>query len=90
MRKVILFLFALVLTVLSAHAYNFEKDGIYYSFKGSTSNSAVLVTYKDTNYNSYSGSISIPNNGMLAVARKKCRILKNYSYICGINDKSKY
>jgi hypothetical protein len=41
---------------LPAGAYNFEKDGIYYNVSGSNA----TVTYKDANYNSYSGTVSIP------------------------------
>ena len=42
---------------LTANAYTCEVDGIYYNI---TSGEA-SVTYKDTNYNSYSGSIVIPD-----------------------------
>ncbi len=44
----------------SLHAYNFAVDGIYYSITSST-DKTVEVTYKNTSYNSYSGSISIPS-----------------------------
>ena len=48
---------------LPASAYDFVKDGIYYVINGTN----VFVTYKDTNYNSYSGTVIIPstvtNNG---------------------------
>ena len=51
------------MAAIQAQAYNFEKDGIYYNISGST----VTVTYKDANYNSYSGTVNIPatvtNNG---------------------------
>lgn len=43
---------------LSASAYNFVKDGIYYDIN--TKGTSVTVTYKDTNYNSYSGTVNIP------------------------------
>ena len=53
------------LMAFHASAYDFEQDGIYYQI-GSSGTSA-LVTYKDTNYNSYSGTVIIPatvtNNG---------------------------
>ena len=48
--------------------YNFDfcKDGIYYKYRSGTSN-AVMVTFRDEDYNSYSGDITIPakvtNNG---------------------------
>ena len=45
--------------------YDFESDGIYYLVTGSNT---VDVTYKDLNYNSYSGTVAIPatvtNNGV--------------------------
>ena len=48
---------------LPASAYDFAKDGIYYDINGTNA----YVTYKDTNYNSYSGTVIIPstvtNNG---------------------------
>ena len=48
---------------LPASAYDFAKDGIYYVINGTN----VFVTYKDTDYNSYSGTVIIPstvtNNG---------------------------
>ena len=54
--------FALFLAILcsftTAYAYDFEVDGIYYNI---TSTNTVEVTYKDTNYNSYSGEVIIPS-----------------------------
>ena len=51
----------LALTVLiaasSAMAYDFEVDGIYYM---KTDENTASVTYRDNDYNSYSGTISIP------------------------------
>ena len=48
---------------LSAAAYDFVQDGIYYTASGTSA----TVTYKNTNYNSYSGTVNIPatvtNNG---------------------------
>lgn len=41
---------------LPASAYSFMKDGIYYSVNGTSAS----VTYKDANYNSYSGTVIIP------------------------------
>ena len=43
---------------LSGYAYDFSVDGIYYSKY--SDGKTVYVTYKDTNYNSYSGSVVIP------------------------------
>lgn len=41
-------------------AYYFEQDGIYYNIV-SVSDKTCEVTYKDTDYNSYSGDITIPS-----------------------------
>ncbi|MBR6630164.1 MAG: leucine-rich repeat domain-containing protein [Bacteroidaceae bacterium] len=48
---------AMLLCCITANAYSFEVDGIYYNSYGSNS---VEVTYKDGNYNSYSGDVVIP------------------------------
>ena len=37
--------------------YSFEKDGIYYKITGT---GTVSVSYKDSNYNTYSGRVTIP------------------------------
>ena len=51
------------LVAMQASAYDFEKDGIYYNISGTNA----TVTYKNTNYNSYNGTVNIPatvaNNG---------------------------
>jgi len=52
-----LLLLALLLPA-TASAYDFEVDGIYYNI---SSNNTVEVTYKDTNYNSYSVDVTIPS-----------------------------
>lgn len=56
-------LVACLALALPSSAYDFAKDGIYYVINGTN----VFVTYKDTNYNSYSGTVIIPatvtNNG---------------------------
>ena len=58
-------LFILVLTSFfstsSLLAYDFEVDGIYYNVL-SLEDLTCEVTYKDTNYKSYSGEIIIPSN----------------------------
>ena len=51
---------AFALAPLFAHAYVFEADGIYYNIT-SLSDLTVEVTYETTNYNSYSGKITIPD-----------------------------
>ena len=51
---------AMLLCCITANAYSFEVDGIYYNYYGSNS---VEVTYKDYNNgncNSYSGDVVIP------------------------------
>lgn len=60
MRLIIptLLLLVSMLMPLSASAYSFVADGIYYNITGSNT---VSVTYKDTNLNSYSGSVTIPS-----------------------------
>ena len=44
---------------LSGYAYDFEVNGIYYG--KNSDGKTVYVTYKDSNYNSYSGSVVIPS-----------------------------
>ena len=44
-------------SALSATAYDLVIDGIYYNYVGQI---GLEVTYKDTNYNSYSGNVTIP------------------------------
>lgn len=57
----ILILFLIVSYAISIKAHNFEVDGIYYNIKGYN----VEVTYKGTDYNSYSdeytGAVTIPS-----------------------------
>ena len=61
--QLVLCLATCLVSVLPASAYSFMKDGIYYNISGSNA----TVTYKDANYNSYSGTVIIPasvtNNG---------------------------
>lgn len=56
--KTLIFLICAVLTSIGASAYDFYVGGIYYKQHGLSS---VEVTYKNTNYNSYSGSVVIPS-----------------------------
>lgn len=61
MKKTLLKMFAPVAmscVVLSASAYDFEVDGVYYNVLKNTQNAS--VTYKDTKYESYSGAVVIP------------------------------
>lgn len=48
-----------VFFTVNVFAYNFTVDGIYYNINAD--NNSVSVTYKTTNYNSYSGDIVIPS-----------------------------
>ena len=48
-----------IIQELSGFAYDFSVDGIYYVVN--SDGKTVYVTYKDTNYNSYSGSVVIPS-----------------------------
>ena len=57
MKKLFLFMMLMVLPLL-VHAYDAEIDGIFYNLYSSTKEA--VVTYKDNNYNSYSGSVDIP------------------------------
>lgn len=61
MKKIIYFktlaaIVACLALALPASAYDFEKDGIYYTVNGTNA----TVTYKDANYNTYSGTVIIP------------------------------
>ena len=53
----ILFL-ALLASMPDASAYDFEEDGIYYT----ANRTMATVTYKTTNYNTYSGDVAIPES----------------------------
>lgn len=54
----ILLVFLALLMPATMSAYDFEVDGIYYSLYGPHH---VSVTFKDANYNSYSGDVVIPS-----------------------------
>ena len=59
-RKTIIFLQVLLFVFISArtYAYDVEVDGIYYYLDSSSKTAE--VTYKTTAYNSYTGSVTIP------------------------------
>ena len=62
MKKSVLLLLAVLLTVLTARAYSFKSGDFYYNIT-STTNKTVEVTYKNTNYNSYSASsLTVPGS----------------------------
>ncbi len=52
---------ACLLVSMNVLAYDFESGGIYYNIT-SSENKTVEVTYKDTDYNSYSGEVTIPSS----------------------------
>ncbi len=59
--KTAILLLLLLGTAATAGAYDFVQNGIYYNYgSGASTSSTVYVTYKDTNYNSYSGAVSVP------------------------------
>ena len=57
MKRKILLLVLMFLPIM-ANAYDAEIDGIYYNFSGSKA----IVTYRDSQYSSYSGSVTIPES----------------------------
>ena len=61
MKRLVHLLTALLLLASPslAHAYDFKVDGIYYNIT-STTDHTVMVTCKNTSYNSYSGDVTIP------------------------------
>ncbi len=62
MKKIIrqLLVVAILFSVsLSGYAFDFVVNGIYYN--KNSDGKTVSVTFKDTNYNSYSGSVVIPS-----------------------------
>ncbi len=57
MKRLFLPLMLALLTLAQASAYTFEVDGIYYNKNGTNA----TVTFRDNNYNSYSGEVIIPD-----------------------------
>ena len=57
MKRKILLLVLMFLPIM-ANAYDAEINGIYYNFSGSKA----IVTYRDSQYSSYSGSVTIPES----------------------------
>lgn len=64
-KKNLLFRFAVLVAVmmsaLGASSYSFVYNNFYYNITG-TNPATVEVTYKDTNYNSYRGKVTIPGS----------------------------
>ena len=56
--RAVLLLFAFLASI-TATAYDFEENGIFYNVNND--GSTVAVTYETTDYNSYSGDVTIPN-----------------------------
>ena len=52
----LLLLFCFIAIASKAAAYTFEQGGIYYF----TSGNMAVVTFKDTDYDSYSGHVTVP------------------------------
>jgi len=92
-QKTLSLLMMLFVATLNVSAYDFEVDGIYYGYD--TSTMTAYVTYKTTDYNSYSGSIVIPatvtyNGKTLSVASvgryafRDCTDLKSVTISDGV------
>ena len=58
MKKIITSIIMMALLPVLTSAHDAEIDGIYYNFSGDEA----TVTHKNTNYNSYSGSVAIPES----------------------------
>ena len=57
MKKTLLFILVALLPMV-VNAYDAEIDGIYYNFSGNKA----IVTYRNTDYNSYYGDVVIPSS----------------------------
>ncbi len=91
-KKNLLFRFAVLVTAmmcaLGASAYSFVYDNFYYNITG-TNPATVEVTFKDTNYNSYSGKVTIPGsviyNGVTyTVTAIGAGAFQNCDYLTGV------
>ena len=51
---------AMLLSMLTASAYDFEYNGMYFNII-STADLTCEITYKDGNYNTYAGNVTIPS-----------------------------
>ena len=58
-KRAIIAIAMMLVTAATSWAYDFKVNGIYYGKNGD--GKTVYVTNKDTNYNSYSGSVVIPS-----------------------------
>ncbi len=89
MRKSILIFFFALLGVLSAQAYHFKVDGIYYDYRdGWIASPYVYVTYYSHNRNGsytsvYSGSVVIPDTVRYdGITRRVIFITDHAFYLC--------
>ena len=58
-KRAIFAIAMMLITAFTSWAYDFIVDGIYYNYNGD--GETVSVTYKNKDYNSYSGSVVIPS-----------------------------
>lgn len=61
MRTALLVLLLSAVGMGKGYAYDFEVDGVYYNITSSSNPRTVEVTYRNENYNCYSGEIEIPS-----------------------------
>ena len=57
-KSFFIYVFTLWAGIFTANAYDVEVNGIYYKISGTSAS----VTYKNTDYNSYSGEVVIPSS----------------------------
>lgn len=60
MKKKFYLLFLLLGICATSFAYDFEKDGIYYSFKTTVGSTEISVSVSKNEESGYSGDVSIP------------------------------
>ena len=58
-KRAIIAIAMMLVTAATSWAYDFSVNGIYYT--KNSDGKTVTVTYKDSNYNSYTGSVVIPS-----------------------------
>ena len=76
MRKILLSTLLSLLMPMAANAFDAEINGIYYNFSGSEA----TVTYKNTNYNSYSGQVVIPSSVTSNGKKYSVTTIGNYAF----------
>ena len=80
-QRFILFVSTLVLSIVfgcSALAYDVEVDGIYYNLD--KIKKTAEVTYKDYNFNSYSGVIEIPSSITVNTSNYDVTAIGSYAF----------